>query len=141
MNLENINLLKQYLIYKKGNVKRNYNIIFKSKPYLLDILNKEFNGLSPKEALYLLSRNMAEPPKCPICGATLKFKRNKYGIENVKRQYKSELYPFACDFYIQNLDLYIECNFHWTHGGHKFDKNNENDIKQLNEFLEWYNKQ
>ena len=316
MNLENRNLLKQHIIDKKGNVNRNYNIIFKSRPYLLDILNKEFNGLNTKEALYLLSHNMDEQPKCPICGTTLKFKRNKYnktcskdcmkksivltfkktslekygvenpfqsksikekikrtnlkkygveypsqskiirqkikqstlehygvenpnqskivqgkskktnlerygaenpfasniikerikntmlerygveyisqnieiqnkykntmlerygvenpgqseilrekvyktkkknhtfntskpeekgykllcdkyGIENVKRQYKSELYPFACDFYIQNLDLYIEFNFFWTHGGHKFDENNENDIKQLNEW-------
>ena len=78
MNLENRNLLKQHIIDKKGNVNRNYNIIFKSRPYLLDILNKEFNGLNTKEALYLLSHNMDEPPKCPICGTTLKFKRNKY---------------------------------------------------------------
>ncbi len=39
---------------------------------------------------------------------------------NVIRQYKSNLYPFACDFYIPEKDLYIECNYSWTHGGKPF---------------------
>lgn len=52
--------------------------------------------------------------------------------DNVKRQYKSELYPYRCDFYISEKDLYIECNFHWTHGNHLFDENNEDDIQKLN---------
>ena len=51
---------------------------------------------------------------------------------DIRRQYKSEDYPFACDFYIADNDLYIECNFHWTHGKHCFDKNNPDDIKKLN---------
>ena len=51
---------------------------------------------------------------------------------DIRRQYKSEEYPFACDFYIADNDLYIECNFHWTHGKHSFDKNNPDDIKKLN---------
>ena len=51
---------------------------------------------------------------------------------DIRRQYKSEDYPFACDFYIVDNDLYIECNFHWTHGKHGFDKNNPDDIKKLN---------
>lgn len=51
---------------------------------------------------------------------------------DIRRQYKSEEYPFACDFYIADNDLYIECNFHWTHGRHNFDKNNPDDIKKLN---------
>ena len=51
---------------------------------------------------------------------------------DIRRQYKSEDYPFACDFYIADNDLYIECNFHWTHGKHSFDKNNPDDIKKLN---------
>ena len=36
----------------------------------------------------------------------------------VYHQYKSTSYPFVCDFYIKDLDLYIECNFHWTHGNY-----------------------
>lgn len=51
---------------------------------------------------------------------------------DIKYQYKSELYPFNCDFYIPSLDLYIECNYHWSHGKHPFDENNINDINKLN---------
>ena len=32
-----------------------------------------------------------------------------------------ERYPFVCDFYIPSLDLFIECNYHWTHGGKPFE--------------------
>ena len=35
---------------------------------------------------------------------------------NVKKQYKTDLYPFPCDFYIPELDLYIEYQGYWTHG-------------------------
>ena len=50
---------------------------------------------------------------------------------DLKAQYKSDVYPFVCDFYVPSLDLYIECNFHWTHGGRFFDKNIKNDVKLL----------
>ena len=43
---------------------------------------------------------------------------------DIVRHYKSKLYPFACDFYIKSLDLYIEYNGTWTHGKESFDKNN-----------------
>ena len=35
-------------------------------------------------------------------------------------QYKSSAYPFNCDFYIPSLDLYIEIQGSWTHGGHPY---------------------
>ena len=63
---------------------------------------------------------------------------NKFGVDDVVRQYKSDLYPFHCDFYIKNKDMYIECNFHWTHGGHKFDPNNQDDVDKLNKLKEKY---
>lgn len=43
---------------------------------------------------------------------------------DIVRHYKSKLYPFACDFYIKSLDLYIEYHGTWTHGKESFDKNN-----------------
>lgn len=55
----------------------------------------------------------------------------KYGIENVVRQYSENRYPYKCDFYIPSEDLFIEFNWHWTHGKHPFDENNEEDIKTL----------
>ena len=61
--------------------------------------------------------------------------KTKYS--NIERQYKSNKYPFLCDFYIPSLDLYIELHFHWTHGDHPFDNANKNDIEQLEN---WKNK-
>lgn len=62
---------------------------------------------------------------------------NRYGRDNIKRQYYDPFrYPFHCDFYVELEDLFIECNFHWTHGSHPFDKNNPEDIKILNEWKE-----
>lgn len=46
--------------------------------------------------------------------------------------YKDEIrYPFNCDFYIPSKDLFIELNFHWTHGKEAFDKNNKQHLKIL----------
>lgn len=55
---------------------------------------------------------------------------------DVITQYRSEKYPFNCDFYIPSIDTYIEYNGSWTHGGHPFDINNENDINILNTWKE-----
>ena len=49
-------------------------------------------------------------------------------FDNVIRQYKSEKYPFACDFYIPSFDLYIEYNGNWTHGNHPYNETDNNDI-------------
>lgn len=51
---------------------------------------------------------------------------------NFKYQYKSELYPFNCDFYLPDYDLYIEIQGNWTHGGHPFDIDNIEDVNKLN---------
>ncbi len=50
---------------------------------------------------------------------------------DIVRQYRSEFYPFNCDFYIPSLDLYIECQYYPTHGNHPFNSNDENDIKYI----------
>ena len=47
------------------------------------------------------------------------------------REYKSDKYPFKCDFYIPSEDLYIELNIYWSHGGHYFNENDPQDIKLL----------
>lgn len=56
-----------------------------------------------------------------------------FGEAAVARQYKSAEYPFACDFYIKPLDLYVELNLNWTHGDHPFDINNRKDLDRLEE--------
>lgn len=55
-----------------------------------------------------------------------------YKYPDVIRQYRSNVYPFSCDFYIPSIDTYIECNYHWTHGKHPFNEHNIDDINTLN---------
>ena len=56
---------------------------------------------------------------------------------DLKTQYKSKKYPFHCDYYVPELDLYIEYNGTWTHGFHFFDKDNQEDLDKLEK---WKNK-
>ena len=56
----------------------------------------------------------------------------KFNKNDIIRQYKSDLYPFSCDFYIKSLDLYIEYNGHWTHGKESFNKTNKEHQEILN---------
>lgn len=57
--------------------------------------------------------------------------------KDTKRQYYSELYPFHCDFYLPNFDVYIEYQGMWTHGKHPFNKDNNEDKILLKD---WKNK-
>lgn len=59
----------------------------------------------------------------------------KFNKNDIIRQYKEERYPFSCDFYIQSLDLFIECNYFWTHQGHFFNKNNKEDLDILQNLI------
>ena len=80
--------------------------------------NGTFNSSKPEETLYLM-----------LCDV--------FGKDDVFRQYdKDSRYPFNCDFYVKSIDLFIELNAHWSHGGHWFDENNENDIAKLTEWQE-----
>lgn len=40
-------------------------------------------------------------------------------------------YPFYCDFYIKDIDAWVEFNGFMTHGDHPFDKNNKDDLIKL----------
>lgn len=86
----------------------------KQKSYDLGIETKHRNGTLNTSKSELRCKNLLET----------KF--------DINYQYKCEKYPYYCDFYIPQLDLYIECNFHWTHGEHIFDENNLDDIKIIN---------
>lgn len=81
------------------------------------IKNKSFNSSKPEEEAYDI-----------LC--------QKYGKENIIRQYKEDRYPFYCDFYIISQDKFIELNLHWTHGGFPWDKNNPICKQQLQKWEE-----
>ena len=60
---------------------------------------------------------------------------SKFNGDDVIRQYSDDRYPFNCDFYIKSLDLFIEINVSWTHGGAFYDKHNALHARQLSEWL------
>lgn len=58
----------------------------------------------------------------------------KYLIENninFISQYESPEYPFLCDFYFPDYDLYVEIQGYWCHCNHPFDENDEDDMVKL----------
>ena len=83
-----------------------------AKERLTKLKNNSFNTSSPEDKYYNY-----------LC--------EKYGTEDVVRQYSEDRYPFACDFYIKSLDLFIELNLTWTHGGKLFDNKNSADTEKL----------
>lgn len=60
-----------------------------------------------------------------------------FGKEDVFHQYNTKIfensdrYPFKCDIYIKHLDMFIEVNLYFTHGGHPFNKENKCDIVKI----------
>ena len=58
----------------------------------------------------------------------------QFDASDVVRQYASEVYPFNCDFFIKPLNLYVECNFHWTHGKRRWNDNSQACLDKLNEW-------
>lgn len=88
-----------------------------TKSYLTKKKNNSFNTSCVEQKLY---EQLLE--------------ENKH--KTIYRQYKDDRYPFYCDFYIAEDDLFIELNAHWTHGGMPFDENNPKCIEQLNSWKE-----
>ena len=60
----------------------------------------------------------------------------KYKFTNIEHNYKSNVYPFKCDFFLKDFDLYIEFNGYWGHNNHSFNLYDENDLKILEKWKE-----
>lgn len=60
----------------------------------------------------------------------------KFLVEDIERQYKSELYPFKADFYIKSLDLYIEYQGNHFHGKHPYNPLSQKDLDRAKELYE-----
>ena len=54
-----------------------------------------------------------------------KFLLEYYSDNDIERNHYTDKYPFRCDFYIYSEDKYIECNYHWTHGGKPYEGTKE----------------
>lgn len=110
------NKIKSSMIEKYGidNALRSTSK-FRELSYRTKKLHHTFNSSSVEERFYL--------------GLKKYFKDT-----DIVRQYRDSRYPFNCDFYIRSLDLFIELNVFWTHGKEKFDSNNENHLKILEDW-------
>lgn len=78
--------------------------------------NHTFNSSSAEEELFLYIKSM---------------------FPTVVRQYKDKnRYPYFCDFYIPELDYFIELQGYYTHGKHPFNPNSNEDLQ----LIEYYKK-
>lgn len=88
------------------------------KEYYTRKKNNSFNTSLP-EKQFLEKLKLEYPNKTIIC------------------QYKDNVrYPFYCDFYIVEDDLFIELNAHWTHGGKPYDPEDPECKIKLEEWVE-----
>lgn len=112
--------MKGHIPWNKGKIlgswddKRIDNFLIKQNK--TKFKNNSFNTSSPENAFKL-------------------YLEEKYGKNDIIPQYSDDRYPFACDFYIRSLDLFVELNITWTHGGKRFEKSEE-DILLLNHWKE-----
>ena len=126
---ESINKIKQTNLEKYGTYifskSQKYKDLFKDKNWLKNKQEKEYNTKKTNNSF-----NSSKPEE-----EIYKLLVEKYS--KVERQYKSEKYPFNCDFYIPELDLYIEINFHWTHSTKPYNPKDRDCIELVNK---WRNK-
>ena len=95
--------LKKYGVDNWGKTQESINITHTKEVNLKRELTKKKNGT--------LNSSKIEDKSYELL-------KEKY--PDVIRQYRSEFYPFNCDFYIPNLDLYIECQYGQFHHGRPY---------------------
>lgn len=101
--------IEKYNVDNIMKLKENYEKQIKTK-----IKNNSFTISKPEELCYQIL---------------------KENFQNIKRQYKSKQYPFYCDFYIPEIDTYIEYNGFMSHGTHAYDPNNIDDQNELKKLI------
>lgn len=61
---------------------------------------------------------------------------NLFDQNEVIKQYNLDnRYPFAVDFFIKSMDIFIECNFHQSHYKHPFNPNSMDDVNYLQKII------
>ena len=112
---------------KQSNIKR-YGVPYQmQRPEIKEKYNFKLN--SEKAFQTKLKNGTANTSKPEI--EMKKFLIELFGENNILCQYKTDLYPYHCDFYIKTLNMYIELNLYFTHGGHPFDSTNKDDLNKL----------
>ena len=99
-------------------VKRSHTKECINKQYLTKIKNNSFGKSKQEDTIY---------------------EKIKEVYPDVIRQYKDKIrYPYNCDFYIPEIDLFIEYQGYYTHGKHPFNINNENDKELMEKYITKY---
>lgn len=95
------------------------------KAHLEEILQKQYNTKKRNHSF-----NISKPEE-----ELSLYIKEKFPC--TQRQYRDdERYPFACDFYIPELDLFIEYNGIWTHGKHPYNSTSIEDNTILERWKE-----
>lgn len=109
-----------------------YNEKIKHKEYF-DIINqKRYESMLKSGNFNGNSKIIIDGKEYKCSSYELNFYNKYLSKYDVKFQYKSEKYPWKCDFYIPEFDLYIEINGNWTHGPKPFNENDKECIELLN---------
>ena len=126
---------KQVMLEKYGNTCFPQSHIYKN--YLLEKYNVEYFSQTKEWAdkSYLTKKQNNSFHTSKIEQQFKEYLEQNFP-NDFEYQYKSELYPFNCYFYIKSLDLYIEIQGTWMHGSHPFNENNQEDIDRLNYWKE-----
>lgn len=96
----------------------------------VEVKLRRFNTMKSNNTLGLNSNTEAEKE----CFKELQ--KRFPNCEIISQYFDKERYPYHCDFYIPEQDLFVEVHANWTHGGMPFDKNNKECQKQLADWQE-----
>ncbi|MBQ3415312.1 MAG: hypothetical protein IJH39_08230 [Clostridia bacterium] len=131
--VDNISKLPEIKEKKKQTTLLHYNVetflqhpIAREKRKTQESLNKE----------YETKRKNNSFNKSKVEDNVYQLLVNKFGIDNVKRHYKTKEYPYDSDFYIISKNMYIDYNGFPSHMNHPFNINDMNDINLLNKLKE-----
>lgn len=83
----------------------------------------------------ILTKKKNDSLRCSKIELQFKDWLNKHNI-NYIYQYKSNEYPFNCDFYFPEKDIYLEIQGYWHHGPGPYDSSNQEHQKILNKLIE-----
>lgn len=69
----------------------------------------------------------------PIERQTMQYLSEKYSSV-MYDSIVDDRYPYHVDFYIKDIDLFLEINAFWTHGPHRFDPKSDDDLRLAEEW-------
>ena len=126
---EEINFINKYKINEETNIDDN----------LLKRINLKVDGkvcelLEKYEENEELEESFSDKCRSKDESKIYKILVEKYGKDDVLKEYRNKLYPFHCDFYIKSKDLYIEYQGFYLHGKEKF-IGEENQLREIKELI------